>query len=56
MDFPDHWKTCQLGDLLREKNEKSSSHNQYPVLSSTAQGLFLQSEYFNREIASADNT
>ncbi len=46
----------KLGDLISEVSEKSTKNNQYEVLSSTKEGMFLQSEYFNREIASKDNT
>ena len=36
--------------------EKSTERNQYEVLSSTISGIFSQKEYFNKEIASSDNT
>ena len=36
--------------------EKSTSSGQHEVLSSTKDNIVLQSEYFNREIASKDNT
>lgn len=45
-----------MRDILNEVNDKSTSKNQYKLLSSTAKGLFNQDEYFNREIASKDNT
>ena len=41
--------------ILHEKTEKSTMQNQYPVLSSTVKGLFLQSEYFDRSVASENN-
>ena len=44
-----------LEKILREVSEKSTVQNQYPVLSSTVKGLFLQSEYFDRSIASDNN-
>ena len=41
--------------ILHEKTEKSTMQNQYPVLSSTIKGLFLQCEYFDRSVASENN-
>lgn len=45
----------KIGDLLTEVSIKSTIQNQYPVLSSTVKGLFLQSEYFDRQVASENN-
>ena len=42
-------------DFLDEVTEKSSIQNQYPVLSSTSKGLFLQSYYFNKQASSENN-
>jgi type I restriction enzyme S subunit len=50
------WTTTRIGDLLRPSNERSISNDQYPVLTSSRSGLHLQSEYFNRVVASKDNT
>ncbi len=55
LDYPE-WNKKQLKHVLKEFVEKTKVSNQYEVLSSTAVGVFKQSEYFNREIASADNT
>ena len=46
----------RLGDILTERVEKSRINNQYEVLSSTVSGIYSQREFFNKEIASADNT
>lgn len=45
----------KIGDLIIEYNEKTSTNNQYEVLSSTANGIILQNEYFNTHIASSNN-
>lgn len=50
------WTTTRIGDLLRSSNERSVFNDQYPVLTSSRSGLHLQSEYFNRVVASKDNT
>ena len=49
-------KLIQLSEILEEYTEKTSSNNEYPVLSSTASGIFLQSEYFSKDASSADTT
>jgi type I restriction enzyme S subunit len=54
-DYSD-WEEKKLGDLIKESKEKSTSSGQHEVLSSTKDNIVLQSEYFNREIASKDNT
>lgn len=54
-DYPD-WEEKKLGEVLIEKNEKTSSSGQHRILSSTAKGIFNQDEYFTRDIASKDNT
>lgn len=45
----------KLEDILQEQNEKSTIVNQYKILSSTTNGLFLQSEFFNKQAASENN-
>ena len=49
-------KQISLGDILEERNEKSTENNQFEVLSSTVTGIFNQREYFNKDIASANNS
>ena len=45
-----------LDTFLREINDKTTENNQYPVLTSSKAGIFLQSDYFNKQVASRDNT
>lgn len=54
-DYPE-WEAKKLKQILKEVSEKTKENNQHEVISSTTNGLFLQKEYFNREIASSDNT
>ena len=42
-------------DFLDEVVEKTTIQNQYPILSSTSKGLFLQSDYFNKHASSENN-
>ena len=44
-----------IQEILTESNIKTKSDNEYPVLSSTKKGLFLQDDYFNKQ-ASSENT
>lgn len=45
-----------LETFLEEVNERTTENDQYPVLTSSKSGLFLQSNYFNKQVASKDNT
>ena len=45
----------RLESFLRETAEKTTVNNQYPVLTSSKTGLYLQSNYFNKQVASQDN-
>lgn len=44
-----------LKEFLVEENIKSKANNEYPVISSTKDDVFLQSEYFNKQVASSNN-
>ena len=46
----------KIESFLREVCEKTTQNNEYPVLTSSKSGLFLQSDYFNKQVASTDNT
>ncbi|MGL5642798.1 MAG: restriction endonuclease subunit S [Paraclostridium sp.] len=50
------WEEKKLGDYIIEYKEKTTENNQYPPLTSSRKGLFLQSDYFDKQIASTDNT
>ncbi len=45
----------KIESLLTEITEKSKINNEYKILSSTTKGIYLQSEYFNKQAAS-ENT
>ena len=47
----------KLGDNIIEYREVTTRNNQYPALTSSRRGIFLQTDYFDgHQIASADNT
>ena len=51
------WEQRKLGDYIVEYHEVTTENNQYPALTSSRKGLFLQTEYFaGNQIASDDNT
>lgn len=54
--FKGEWKEVKLGSVIREIKEKTTKNNQFPVLTSSRKGIFLQKEYFNKSVASSDNT
>lgn len=51
------WEQRKLGDNIIEYTETTTKNNQYPPLTSSRKGIFLQTEYFaGNQIASDDNT
>lgn len=54
--IPNNWKYEVLAPYLVQHHEMSEYSDQYPVLTSSRKGIFLQSDYYNKEIASEDNT
>jgi type I restriction enzyme M protein len=52
--FP-NWKKVPLGDVLKESDERTTVNDQFQVLSSTIDGVYIQSEYFNQNVASNNN-
>jgi type I restriction enzyme, S subunit len=55
--FTDAWEQRKLGDYIVPFSEVTTENNQYPVLTSSRKGIFLQTDYYDgHQIASADNT
>ena len=55
--FTDDWEQRELGEYIIEYTEVTTVNNQYPPLTSSRKGIFLQKEYFaGNQIASCDNT
>lgn len=55
--FTDPWEQRKLGDNIIEYTEVTTKNNQYPPLTSSRKGIFLQTEYFaGNQIASDNNT
>lgn len=56
-EFDGEWKNIRLGDYLIKHTEKTIVNNQYPVLTSSRNGIFFQKDYFDgNDVASKDNT
>ncbi len=53
-DFPD-WEEKKLGEYLIQYTEKTTENNQYPVLTSSRKGIYLQDDYYGRQVASENN-
>lgn len=53
--YKSNWKKIKIKKLVKELNEKTTKNNQYEILSVTKEGIFKQSEHFNKQIASEDN-
>ena len=55
--YEDAWEQRKLGDNIIEYHEVTTENNQYPVLTSSRKGIFLQTEYYSgNQVASSDNT
>lgn len=50
------WNTNTLGEFIFEKKEKSTTPDLYPCLTSSRRGIFLQEDYFSKQVASKDNS
>ena len=48
-EFDAEWAKVPLGGFFDEYKERSTTQNQFDVLTSARQGLMLQTEYFNNE-------
>ena len=53
--YSDTGENVKIGDILSERVEKTTENNQYEILSSTIKGMFLQRDYFTKDIASENN-
>jgi type I restriction enzyme, S subunit len=51
----DEWKEVPLGTLIEQVLEKTTINNQYPILTSSRKGIFLQEDYFKKSVASSNN-
>ena len=46
----------KLEELVEEVSERTTINNQFPVLTSSRSGIYLQEDYFKKQVASKDNT
>ncbi|RXS50426.1 restriction endonuclease subunit S [Lactococcus lactis] len=54
--FANDWEEHKLGDYIIQYSEKTKQNNQYPVFTSSRNGLFFQKDYYKgNQIASEDN-
>ncbi len=53
----EEWKMVKIEELIEQHIEKSDHSNQYPILTSSRDGIMFQRDYYNnRDVASLDNT
>lgn len=50
------WLATEVNDVIKQHVEKTTQNKQYPVLTSSRQGIFFQNEYYKQDVASADTT
>lgn len=51
----EEYPTVKLSEILTEYCDKTSKNNEFPILSSTMSGIYVQSEYFNKQAACEEN-
>ena len=55
-EFNDEWENKEIGNYIEEYKEKSTVSNQYPVLTSSRNGIVLQTDYFkDNQVTTNDN-
>ena len=54
--FCGEWKKMAIGTFISEIDDRTTENNQHEILSVTKNGILRQSDHFNRQIASEDNT
>ena len=54
--FTEEWETVKLESFLKEISEKTTESNQYEIYSVTKNGIVPQNDYFDKQIASQDNS
>ncbi|MCI9780095.1 restriction endonuclease subunit S [Proteus mirabilis] len=54
--FEGEWEEVKLSEIVEVSNKKSTKSNQFPVITSSRKGIYLQEEYFKKQVASEDNT
>lgn len=53
--FSAPWKKVKLGEIIKEFSDKTTTNNQYQILSVTKNGICSQDSYFDKQIASENN-
>ena len=51
----EEWMKIELCKVFREYNKKTISNNQYPIITSSNRGIYLQDNYFKKQTASSNN-
>ena len=53
--MPVEWSDTSVGKIIEFYGEKSSTNNEYPVLTSARSGLVLQTDYFEGQVTREEN-
>ncbi|PME65682.1 hypothetical protein BCV33_14530 [Vibrio lentus] len=54
--FEGKWEEVRLSEIVEVSNTKSVKSDEFPVITSSRKGIYLQEEYFKKQVASEDNT
>ncbi|WP_335969135.1 restriction endonuclease subunit S [Acinetobacter bereziniae] len=56
-EFSENWRKQKIGDFIEDFLDKSTSHNEYEVFTSSKSGLMKQTEYYeNSRLSTRDNS
>ncbi len=50
-----NWSIVPLSQITKEITIKSSENNQFPAITSSLSGIYIQTDYFKKTVASANN-
>lgn len=53
--FSGKWEKVPLSSKIIFSNLKSTKKNEYPIITSSRKGIFLQEDYFKKQVASENN-
>jgi len=53
--MPMEWPEATIGSIIEFHGEKSTTNNEYPVLTSARSGLVLQTDYFEGQVTREEN-
>lgn len=54
-EFEGEWRKVRLSDYVAISNAKTTINDELPIITSSRKGIFLQEDYFKKQVASTNN-